>query len=552
MPLKGYVEGIPGGRDNRPILDRMPGSAVGAGLAPGVLHARSAGESDGPAPAAMPMTSLHLLVVDDDDSVRGACCEIARHMGFVVFPAASTAAAREMLKHQSIDVVLLDLTLPGGNGIDLLEETKMLHPQTNVVIMTAYATVSSAVEAMRIGAANYLTKPFTHDELTATLEEAGRTVLIDAENRELRERLRTQKGPGQLVGSSPEMEKLYRIISKVAQSNHPLLILGEEGTGKERVARSIHFNGAHAGDPFLPVDCGTLAPASIESEFFGHVKGAIAGASRARDGFLVAAGNGTVYLDEVSELPLEIQGKLMRALQEKAVHPIGSASTVPISARVLAGTKRDLNAMVEQGRFRKDLYFRLNVVNLRIPPLRDRRGDIAELAQACLDLVERETGVRRTLSDDAMRMLVAYDWPGNLGELEHALQRAVELSSGPAIQAGDLPTPLVNFFLQMRRDAAASREPRPAAETNRPEGANGAVSTLEARAIPPGAIVSIAEMEKQAILGAIRNMNGDKLMAAKLLGIGKTTLYRKLKEYGIAASAESPELQDRSPDSRAN
>jgi two-component system response regulator HydG len=464
---------------------------------------------------------IHVLVVDDDEAVRKACCQIAAGMGFTVMGADSATSAREMLKHQKIDLLLLDLKLPGGGGLPLLEQVKALHPDTAVVVMTAFATVSSAVEAMRIGAGDYLTKPFSLEELTTVLERTGHRLHIDVQGRLLRERLRTQQGMGGLVGRSPEMEKLYRILSKVAYSTHPVLILGESGTGKELVARSIHFNGSHAAKPFVPVDCGSLAPTLIESELFGHVKGAFTGADRNKEGLLASADGGTVFLDEIGELPLDLQSKLLRVLQEKEVRPVGATQTRPISARVLAATNRDLALMVEQGRFRKDLYFRLNVVNLRIPPLRNRREDIAPLAMHFLEQMRKEHGgVKRQISDVSLRVMMEYDWPGNVRELENAIERACALSSGPELNIGNMPTQLQNFRLQQG----------PAAQPMEEED----LEPGEARGQGKGGIVSIAEMEKQAILGTIRELNGDKLMAAKLLGIGKTTLYRKLKEYGIS------------------
>ena len=462
---------------------------------------------------------LHILVVDDDEAVRKACCEIAAGMGFEVVGSESATTARAILKQRRIDLLLLDLKLPGGGGLPLLEQVKALHPDTAVIVMTAFATVSSAVEAMRIGAGDYLTKPFALEELTAVLERTGQQLQMDVQSRQLRERLRTQQGMGGLVGRSPEMEKLYRILSKVAYSTHPVLILGESGTGKELVARSIHFNGPNAAKPFVPVDCGSLVPTLIESELFGHVKGAFTGADRAKEGLLASAEGGTVFLDEIGELPLDLQAKLLRALQEKEVRPVGATQARPISARVLAATNRDLAAMVEQGRFRKDLYFRLNVVNLRIPPLRDRREDIAVLATHFLKQMEKETGVERTFSDSMLRTMAEYDWPGNVRELENAIERACALSSGPVLHLGDLPTQLQNFRLQQGPAAHATEE--------------DGLERSDMRITSEGGIVSIAEMEKHAILGTIRQLKGDKLMAAKLLGIGKTTLYRKLKEYGI-------------------
>ncbi|QHS50750.1 sigma-54 dependent transcriptional regulator [Edaphobacter sp. 12200R-103] len=463
---------------------------------------------------------LHVLVVDDDAAVRQTCSTIAEKMGCAVVGAGTVTQARRVLKNRKVDVVLLDLKLPDGGGLALLEQVNALYPDTAVVVMTAFATVSSAVEAMRIGARDYLTKPFALEELTTVLERASQRVQFDCESRQLRERLRAQEDTNGLVGKSPEMEKLYRILSKVTFSTHPVLILGESGTGKELVARAIHFNGPNAQRPFLPVDCGSLAPSLIESELFGHVKGAFTGADRAKEGLLTSAEGGTVFLDEIGELPLDLQARLLRALQEKEVRPVGATQARPFSARVLAATNRDLAGMVEQGKFRKDLFFRLNVVNLRIPPLRERRGDIPLLAMHFLERMEKQTGTERTLSDDSLRLMADYDWPGNVRELENAIERACALSSGPVLHLGDMPTQLQD--LSMHRAAEAAAESLSAQAELDTTASHG-----------PGEIVSIAELEKQAILNTIQQLNGDKLLAARLLGIGKTTLYRKLKEYGM-------------------
>ncbi|MDE1155070.1 MAG: sigma-54 dependent transcriptional regulator [Acidobacteriaceae bacterium] len=464
---------------------------------------------------------LEVLIVDDDSAVRNACAEIARSLGFTVCLAANADEARQMLAQERIDLVLLDLRLPGGGGLTLLEEVKSTRPETIVVVMTAFATVGSAVEAMRIGAGDYLTKPFTLEELSTVLERAAQRRSFDVESRTLREKLRTDKGMGSLVGRSPAMEKLYRILSKVAYTSHPVLILGESGTGKELIARSIHMNGPSASRPFIPVDCGSLVPTLIESELFGHVKGAFTGANRAKTGLLVAADHGTVFLDEIGELPLDLQAKLLRALQEKEVRPVGATHSVPIAARIVAATNRDLVTMVEQGRFRKDLYFRLNVVNIRVPPLRERKTDIPLLAAHVLDRMRRENGLSYTFSDDALRLLMDYDWPGNVRELEHAIERACALSSGPILHMGDFPTQMQDHHFHFNQEQAQGFTVA-AGEYDGVSGEGG---------IPQ--VKSIAEMEREAILNTIRQLKGDKLMAAKLLGIGKTTLYRKLKEYGI-------------------
>jgi two-component system response regulator HydG len=323
-----------------------------------------------------------------------------------------------------------------------------------------------------------------------------------SENRMLRERVKSKQGFGSITGRSPDMEKLYRIIAKAAYSTHPVLILGESGTGKELVARSIHFSGPHRDKPFIPVDCGSLVPTLIESELFGYAKGAFTGAARSKEGLLAIADGGTVFLDEVGELPVDLQAKLLRAIQEKEIRAVGSTKSTPINVRILAATNRDLESAVAQGNFRRDLYFRLNVLTLRIPPLRERRQDIPLLAQHFLERLSRPSGVERTLSDDVLKLMLAYDWPGNVRELENSLERACAMSSGPVIHVADLPSPLQKALTEAPAEESVSNK-----------------------------IVPMEVMEKQAILGAIEQLNGDKLLAAKLLKIGKTTLYRKLKEY---------------------
>ena len=460
---------------------------------------------------------MHVLVVDDDAAIRTAVSDIARNLGFAVSSVDDANGARTALKAHMADIVLLDLKLPGGGGLPLVEEIRTVYPETVVVVMTAYATVSSAVEAMRTGASEYLTKPFTMDELSDVLERASERRHFDTESRRLREKLRTSDGFGTLIGRSPEMERVYRILSKVAHTTHPVLILGESGTGKEIVARTIHYNGPNATHPFIPVDCGSLVPTLIESELFGYVKGAFTGANRSKEGLLATAEGGTVFLDEIGELPLDLQSKLLRALQEKEIRPIGSNQRIPIHVRILAATNRDLVAMVEQGRFRKDLFFRLNVVNVKVPSLRERRADIALLAAHFLERRRRETGVSYTLSDDVLRVLGSYDWPGNVRELENTIERACALSSGPVLHLGDMPTQLQEYRMQWQAAAEPSDEEPVKVDAS---------------------ILTIAEMEKQAILNTLRQLNGDKLTAARLLGIGKTTLYRKLKEYGISDEPE--------------
>ncbi len=467
-----------------------------------------------------PAGRFHVLVVDEDAAVRSACCEIAAGRGFVAHGVANMDAARSMLRGNSVDILLIDLKAGGGPvaGLDLLEEAKRLQPEMAIIAMTAFATVNSAVEAMRTGAADYLTKPFSVEELSGILHRAAEGRRVDVASRQLRDRLRTHQGLSNIIGSSPEMERLYRILSKVAHTTHPVLILGESGTGKEMVARSIHAHGAHASKPFLPVDCGSLVPTLVESELFGHVKGAFTGASRAKDGLLVAAEGGTVFLDEIGELPLDLQAKLLRALQEKEIRPVGATHRVPINVRILAATNRDLALMVEQGRFRKDLYYRLNVVSLRIPPLRERREDIPLLASHFLERSNQQRGTGCVFSDAALRIMTDYTWPGNVRELENSIERACALSSGAMLHIGDLPTQLQEFRLNACRAVPPQENGKPASP-------------------PVNTVTPLAELERQAILRTLRELKGDKLTAAKLLGIGKTTLYRKLKEYGISETS---------------
>jgi len=463
--------------------------------------------------APVPVTSqieranfLNLVIVDEERPVREACREVAQSLGFNTFAADSAEHAYRMVESHAADVVLLDLKSPGVSGDDALHEIKARRPDALVIVVTGYATVQSAVQAMKNGAYDYVTKPFSLEELKLLLERVAGHLKLKTENRMLREKIKSKHGFGSIVGRAPEMEKLYRIIAKAAQSSHPVLILGESGTGKELVARSIHFSGPFHDKPFIPVDCGSLVPTLIESELFGYVKGAFTGAQQTKDGLLAIADGGTVFLDEVGELPVDLQAKLLRAIQEREIRPVGSTKRIPINVRILAATNRDLEQAVAQGTFRRDLYFRLNVLSLRIPSLRERRQDIPLLTEHVLERLNRGALQERTISDDAMKALLAYDWPGNVRELENCLERACALSTGPVMHLTDLPSAITSA------PGPGATGPRPAAK-----------------------IIPMAEVEKQTILNTITQLNGDKLLAARLLGIGKTTLYRKLKEYASQA-----------------
>jgi len=449
---------------------------------------------------------LNLLIVDDERSIREACREVAQSLGYAAHVADSAEHAYRCLDSQAFDAVLLDIRLPGAGGLDALRRIKERRPEAVVIVVTGYGTVQSAVQAMKNGAYDYVTKPFSMDELKLLLERVASHLKLKSENRLLREKVRSKQGFGGIVGRAPEMEKLYRIIAKAANSVHPVLVLGESGTGKEMVARSIHYSGPFRDKPFLPVDCGSLVPTLIESELFGYVKGAFTGANQSKDGLLAMAEGGTVFLDEVGELPVDLQAKMLRAIQEKEIRPVGSTRRVPINVRILAATNRDLEHAVMQGEFRRDLYFRLNVLSLRIPALRERRQDIPLLIGHFLDRMTRSSGQEKILSDDALKAMLAYDWPGNVREMENCLERAYAFTSGTLIQTTDLPREVANL---------------PVAEPSNGNG-NGNGN---------GKIIPMAELERQTILSAINELNGDKLQAARLLGIGKTTLYRKLKDY---------------------
>jgi DNA-binding NtrC family response regulator len=442
---------------------------------------------------------MSILIVDDEIAIRETCAAVAQQSGMKAVAVATAEEALDILEHSPIDTLLTDLKLPQTNGVELLKLVHDLHPEIAVVVLTQYGTIDSALEVTRMGAVDYVTKPFRIEELQSRLERVGRAVELQQENRLLREQLQTRPGFGGLIGVSMKMERVYKIMEKVSQHEYPVLILGESGTGKELVARSIHFSGPRKERPFAPVDCSALVPTLIESELFGYVKGAFTGAMQAKQGLLEAAQGGTLFLDEIGDMPVDLQAKLLRALQEREVKPVGSTERRHINVRIIAATNRDLESAIRGGTFRQDLYFRLNVVQIKIPPLRDRKSDIPILVTAFLEKFSDPQGPVRTISEDAMRRLIAYDWPGNVRELENAIERAVALGSGPIVHVGDLPS-------------------------------NLQYPTTE-RAPERDEILPLDELERRAILRTLRETGGDKLSAARMLGIGKTTLYRKLKQY---------------------
>src|ERR1700678_2153693 len=442
------------------------------------------------APQIQPANFLNLLIIDDERSIREACREVAQSLGFNAFVADSAEHGYRLLEVQSVDAVLLDLRLPGAGGLEAMRRIKERRPEAIVIVVTGYGTVQTAVQAMKNGAYDYVTKPFSGDELRMLLERVGSHLRLKSENRILREEVKSKQGFGGIVGRAPSMEKLYRIIAKAANSVHPVLILGESGTGKELVARSIHYAGPFRDKPFIPVDCGSLVPTLIESELFGYVKGAFTGANQAKDGLLAIADGGTIFLDEVGELPVDLQAKLLRAIQEREIRPVGSTRRIAINVRILAATNRVLEQAVTEGAFRRDLYFRLNVLSLRIPPLRERREDIPLLIAHFMERTSRASAQEKILTDEALKAMLAYDWPGNVRELENCLERTCAFTSGNLIQVADLPPAVAGAHVVVPANGNGHNQNR---------------------------IVPMAELEKLTILNAIAALNGDKLQAARLL-----------------------------------
>jgi DNA-binding NtrC family response regulator len=447
----------------------------------------------------MPAT---VLVVEDNITQREICTNALKELGLEPVCADSSAEALTQLEEGQIDVVLAGMQSRDSGGVELLKLIKQKFPEVDVVMMATSGSIREAVEAIRLGAYDYISnlgQPFKADDLKHIFQRLAEKQALAMENRLLRERLQSYQGFGNLIGTSEPMQKVYRLILKAAAKRHPVLILGESGTGKELVAQSIHSHSPWKEQPFVPIDCGALSPTLIESELFGHVRGAFTGAAQNREGLLASARGGTVFLDEIGELPLELQAKLLRALQEREVKALGSNVRTRIEARIVAATNRDLEDGVNKGTFRKDLFYRLNVVPIWLPALRELKCDIPALAQIFLELYCDE-GDAPTLSYEATAHLMNYTWPGNVRELENCIQQVLALGSGGVIRASDLPAHVVAPVTGSSNEVSGS---------------------------------SLQEVERRAILQALEDSGGDRLRAAKLLGIGKTTIYRKLKEYGL-------------------
>src|SRR6516164_2717978 len=384
---------------------------------------------------------IRLLIVDDEQTIRKLCCTVGEALGFVCLEAESGESALALLEEQPAHMILSDMVMPHMSGLEFLEKVKKMLPRTEVALMTGHGSIETAVQAMKLGAYDYITKPFSPlEELRLFLRRMAEKVRLVEENEFLRQRTDSETAVHGIVGSSTRIQDVLRMVARLKDTRTPVLIYGESGTGKELVARAMHFRGAFANRPFVAVDCGSLVPTLIESELFGYEKGAFTGALRSKTGLFQSADGGTIFLDEVGVLPLEMQAKLLRVLQEKEVRPVGSNQKIKVDVRVIAATNRDLESAYKEGTFRKDLYFRLNVVTLHLPPLRERKSDIPSLVHYFLD--KFAPGKMISISAAATKCMMQYSWPGNVRELENCIERAVALGSQERIEVEDLPPAL--------------------------------------------------------------------------------------------------------------
>jgi DNA-binding NtrC family response regulator len=441
-----------------------------------------------------------VLVVDDDTAMRQMLVSLFRERGFEVGEAPSAAVALEKLREADYGVVLSDIKMPGKNGIEMVGDLHRLRPETPVILMTAFGSIDSAVEAMRAGACDYITKPFEPEAVLLTLERAFERRALEEENRRLRRAVDRTGSLGELLGQSPAMREIFALIRRVAHGRSSVLITGESGTGKELVARTLHFHGARADKPFIPINCTAIPEGLLESELFGHVRGAFTGAHTSKRGLFEKAHGGTLFLDEIGDMGLGLQSKLLRVLQDQEIRPVGGTQTVKVDVRIVAATNRDLETEIAAGRFREDLYYRLNVIPIHLAPLRERPEDIPSLVDAFVR--KHAGGERRLVTQAAMERLKAQPWRGNARELENVIERALALTDKAEIGPEDLPFGAV----------AAVEEADPAGVLLR--------SAAEQR-------ITLRELEERYIEQILRLTGGNKVQAAKILGIDRKTLYRR-------------------------
>ncbi|MDD4059748.1 MAG: sigma-54 dependent transcriptional regulator [Kiritimatiellae bacterium] len=455
---------------------------------------------------------LTVLVVDDEKNTREGLGRALRR-DYEVVLAESADAAIQTLGERPVDVMLSDVRMPGMDGLGLLREARRLHPDLVVIMLTAYGSVETAVEAMKVGAADFLTKPVNLDHLDITISKAVRQRALESENRALKSRLDSKFGLENIVGSSPAMERLFDIVRQAAPTQATVLIEGASGTGKELVAQAIHRLSARAAGPFVAVHCAALSSSLLESELFGHEKGAFTGAVVQRKGRFEMAHGGTLFLDEISEIEPSVQVKLLRVLEERRFERVGGVDTVDVDIRIIAATNRDLRKYVEEGKFREDLFYRLDVVEIKMPPLKERGGDIALLCNRFMkEFAEVNARPVSRFAPEAAAILQAYSWPGNVRELRNTIEKMVVLARGDTLAVEDVPANI-----------------RDEARLNGVSGVSAAPAPAPAADFAP--TESLAEVEKRKILAALDAAGGNRSKAAIALGISRRTLHRKLNEW---------------------
>jgi two-component system response regulator AtoC len=471
---------------------------------------------------------VRILIVDDEQTIRKLCVTVGEALGFICLEADSGESALTLLEEQPVHMILSDMVMPHMSGLEFLERAKKLLPRIEVALMTGHGSIETAVQAMKLGAYDYITKPFSPlEELRLFLRRMAEKVRLVEENEFLRQRMDSETAVHGIVGSSAKIQEVLRVASRLKDTRTAVLISGESGTGKELIARAIHFRGAFANRPFVAVDCGSLVPTLIESELFGYEKGAFTGALKSKQGLFQSADTGSVFLDEIGELPLELQAKLLRVLQEKEVRPVGSNQRVKVDVRIIAATNHDLEAAYKNGTFRKDLYFRLNVVTVHVPALRERRSDIPMLVNWFCE--RYSPGADLQVSSAAMKALINYDWPGNVRELENCVERAVALGNGTSIDLGDLPPSI----------AVLNSSASPPLSESAPALVSDLSVAAEMSSVESPVPTDLEDIERATIRRVFEQVKGDKAVAGRMLGISRATLYRKLKRYNISGSPGS-------------
>jgi two-component system response regulator HydG len=450
-------------------------------------------------------TKRRLLVIDDDETLRGLIEEELSRRGFDVVSVAGPDAALARIEEEDFTAVLTDINLDGMTGLELCERTLAVREDTPVIVMTAFGTMSTAIEAIRAGAYDFIVKPFEFDALALVLERAAKLRALRAEVAELRGRV-AESPTRAILGDSAPVARMMSLVTRVAESQATVLIHGESGTGKELAAKAIHAGSERQGGPFIAINCAAMPETLLESELFGHAKGAFTDARAARAGLIVKASRGTLFLDEIGEMPLGMQAKLLRALQERAVRPVGGDAEVPFDARVVAATHRDLEVEVEAKRFREDLYYRINVVRVDVPPLRMRGNDILVLAAHFLERFAASSGRRLIgITPAVAERLLTYPWPGNVRELQNCIERAVALARAEQVALEDLPAKIRNYRLER-------------------------VDVVPASVADPRCLPSMETIERRYIRQVLDATSGNKGLAAQILGFDRRTLYRKLEK----------------------